>query len=56
MLLEDIEKETERLENRKKELKVRLGLTRNSEEKETIKNEIKSIEEQIKILERLKTT
>jgi seryl-tRNA synthetase len=56
MLAEDVEKEVERLKNRKKELSTKLSLIRNSEEKETIKKEIKKIEEQINLLEKLKTT
>ncbi len=56
MLPEDVEKEVERLKARKKELSTKLGLIRNSNEKEIIKNEIKRIEEQINILEKLKTT
>jgi seryl-tRNA synthetase len=56
MLAEDVEKEVERLKNRKKELSTKLGMIRNSNEKEMIKNEIKRIDEQINILEKLKTT
>lgn len=56
MLAEDVEKEVERLKIRKKELTTKLGLIRNSNEKEMIKNEIKRIDEQINVLEKLKTT
>ena len=55
MLTEDVEKEVERLKIRKKELSTKLSLTKDSTEKEMIKNEMKRIDEQISVLEKLKT-
>ncbi|MEM5794528.1 MAG: hypothetical protein QXS48_00145 [Candidatus Aenigmatarchaeota archaeon] len=54
MLAEDAEKEIERLKIRKKELTTKLGLIKDSAQKEMIKNEIKRIDEQINVLEKLK--
>lgn len=54
MLPEDAEKEIERLKIRKKELTTKLSLIKDSAQKETIKNEIKRIDEQINVLEKLK--
>ncbi|MEM5834537.1 MAG: hypothetical protein QXQ69_01650 [Candidatus Aenigmatarchaeota archaeon] len=54
MLVEDVEREVERLKIKKKELTTKLGLTKDSTLKEEIKNEIKRIDDQINVLEKLK--
>ncbi|MEM5801891.1 MAG: hypothetical protein QXQ18_00690 [Candidatus Aenigmatarchaeota archaeon] len=56
MLQKDVEEEIEKLKSKKMELVNKINLTLDFEERDNLEKEVEKIEEQIQLLEKMKTS